>query len=129
MMEEELDSEFTVGTFVPVWSPCSALTCSACTPTHRLPAGAEPQQGRQSRRLPLCPLRASRIQSSQLPNGDVILPWHRGGEMLTKTTSNVPRPQCECTQKKIVLRNFNLHLNLQKKMHLISLSNALYISI
>lgn len=57
-----------------------------------LDADAEPQQGCQSRS-------ASWIQSSQLPNGDVILPWHRGGEMLTKTTLNVPRPRCECTQK------------------------------
>lgn len=98
-MEKELNSELTLGTFVPVWSPCFVLTCSAWTPTQRLTAGAEPQQGCQSRRLPLCPLRASRIQSSQLPNGDVMLPWHCGGEMLTKTTLNVPRPQCECTQK------------------------------
>lgn len=81
-MEKELNSGFTVGTFVPVWSPRLALTCSAWTPTQRFTGGAEPQQGCPSRRLPLCPLPASRIQSSQLPNGDVILPWHCGGEML-----------------------------------------------
>lgn len=51
-------------------------------PMHRLTAGAEPRPGCQSRSLPSCPLRDSWIQSSQLPNGDVILPRHCAGNKM-----------------------------------------------
>lgn len=76
--QKELISDFRVGSGLVRQLMVLVLLSLA------LPADAASlrRPGCRSRSLRSCPLRASWIQSSQLPNADVILPRHCGGEQL-----------------------------------------------